>query len=442
MTLRYLDLFSGISAPHVAFAPLGWECAAFAEVDPFACALLAHRYPDVPNLGDVTKITKEVLGGLGRIDLVVGGSPCQDWSTAGRRAGLDGNRAPLAFSLFSLAALAGARWVIWENVPGLFSQNKGDDFRRVLAHAVDECGYRCAWRVLDARHFGVPQRRRRVFLVGHSRDWRASAAVLLEPESLRRNPAEGRKAGPRSARGVEKGARGESNGAVGFIPTAGSQGLMEAEECSPPMKRGSEGVCTVAVAFGISSDAVDRSGEGDGSAEQRAGLGIVEEASPSLRARGNNSVGTVAVAFDTYNQVLSPETQTLKGASGGKNEAVGVVAIPLLEVTGRTGRSTEDPVCGVGIGAETDPMFTLQARHQHGVGLFDRGQPPGDTCVRRLSPVECERLMGLPDAYTLVPWRKGLSSDGPRYKALGNSMVVPVVRWIGARISLWEEVAK
>ena len=188
--LRYLSVCSGIEAATVAWGPLGWKPVAFSEVERFPCAVLAHHYPEVPNLGDMTKIDGRKYRGT--VDLLVGGTPCQDFSVAGKRAGLSGERSGLALDFIRLAREITSRWILWENVPGCLSTNGGIDFG-YFAQALAECGYHLAYRILDAQFFGVPQRRRRVFLVGHLGDWRPAAAVLFEPHSLRRDTSQGRK---------------------------------------------------------------------------------------------------------------------------------------------------------------------------------------------------------------------------------------------------------
>ena len=204
---RYLSLFSGIEAATLAWHPLGWEPAAFAEVDPFACSVLQQRFPQVPNLGDVRKITQNRLAELGNVDLVVGGSPCQDFSVAGKGAGLEGKSGVLFFEsvrIFHAArSSCGTRFLLWENVCGALSRHQGRDFAVVVGKmagidavevphhgwgssgvALGEHGL-LQWRVLDAQYFGVPQRRRRVFALLDTGDWINTPPVLFEPEGLR-----------------------------------------------------------------------------------------------------------------------------------------------------------------------------------------------------------------------------------------------------------------
>jgi len=187
----YGSVCSGIECATVAWHPLGWTPAWFSEIEPFPCRLLAHYYPTVPNLGDMLKLHEKEIFQQSNIDVLVGGTPCQSFSTAGLRAGLDSPNGNLALQFCRILTIKRPRWFVWENVPGVFSSKKGEDFRSILC-GFSECGYSCAWRVLDAKFFGVPQRRRRVFVVGYlGNDWRPPAAVLFEPEGLRRDIAPG-----------------------------------------------------------------------------------------------------------------------------------------------------------------------------------------------------------------------------------------------------------
>jgi len=235
--VRYLSLFSGIEAATVAWEALGWEPVAFAEFEDFPKAVLAHHYPDVPDLGDVTKITEEQIIALGPFDVLVGGSPCQDLSVAGKRAGMkhdDGSttRSGLFDEQVRLFEIArkhnGCRYLIWENVPGAFSSNGGDDFAYVLGSLVgrsvpaptdgwknsgvclSEDGGRIAeWRVLDAQYFGVPQRRRRIFIVLDTGAWWSREPFLFESDCMRGDIAKSGNEGEGAASGTERGV-GES----------------------------------------------------------------------------------------------------------------------------------------------------------------------------------------------------------------------------------------
>ena len=190
--LIYGSVCDGIGAASCAWEPLGFRCAWRSEIAAFPSRVTKHHWPSVPNLGDLTRIGVDV--NAEPVDLLVGGTPCQSFSFAGGRAGLDDPRGHLAIEFLLLARRLGARWVVWENVPGVFSADEGEAFATFLGLMV-ECGYGVAWRVLDAQFFGVPQRRRRVFAVGYLGDWRPSVAVLLERPSMLRDPRTGSSAG-------------------------------------------------------------------------------------------------------------------------------------------------------------------------------------------------------------------------------------------------------
>ncbi len=182
--MKYGSVCSGIEAATAAWHPLGWQPQFFSEIEKFPCAVLKHHFPSVPNLGDMTKFKEWPDVG---IDLLVGGTPCQAFSVAGLRQGLADPRGNLALVYLGVVDKYRPRWVVWENVPGVLSSSGGRDFGAFLG-ALGELGYQWAYRVLDAQHFGVPQRRRRIFVVGHLGDWRGPAAVLFERKSVPGSP--------------------------------------------------------------------------------------------------------------------------------------------------------------------------------------------------------------------------------------------------------------
>lgn len=226
--MRYISVFSGIEAASCALEGMGWEAVAFSEIEPFSCAVLAARYPDVPNLGDITKIDWSPY--VGAVDLVVGGSPCQSFSIAGGREGLDGE-SRLMYEYIRCVQEVRPRWFLWENVPGVFSIDKGRAFG-ILLDAMDEFGYGLAWRVLDAQFFGVAQRRRRVFLVGCLGEGGASAAVLFEPQSVSGNTQPSREKREELARAA---GRGSSSGGFKFHQGARAGSIGYETEQSPSL---------------------------------------------------------------------------------------------------------------------------------------------------------------------------------------------------------------
>jgi len=221
--MRYLSLFSGIEAASAAWRDLeGWEPVAFCEIDKFPSDVLAYRFPDVPNLGDITKVDwKEVIAKYGAVDLIVGGSPCQSFSIAGGRASLDGE-SRLMFEYIRAVDEVRPKWFLWENVPGVLS-TRDNAFGQLLTE-MEKLGYGMAWRTLDAQFFGVAQRRRRVFLVGCTRGGGASAAVLFEPNSVCGNTQSSKQKREELAGAVEKRAgisgfkyhQGANAGSIGY----------------------------------------------------------------------------------------------------------------------------------------------------------------------------------------------------------------------------------
>jgi DNA (cytosine-5)-methyltransferase 1 len=384
--LNYLSVCSGIEAATVAWYDLGWKPAGFSEIEKFPSQVLAHHYPDVTNFGDMTKYKEWNINDP--IGLLVGGTPCQSFSVAGLRKGLDDPRGNLALTYVGILDRFRPKWCIWENVPGVLSSGGGRDFGSFLG-ALGEVGYGWAYRVLDAQYFGVAQRRRRVFVVGHFGDWRPAAEVLFESESLRGDIKKGR---------VEK-----QDSTRGFVPS---------------------------VANTLQTTCHDYS-----------------------RADGFNMIAFENSRRDTL-RFFDNVSNTLQAAagSGGGN-------VPCVAMQGNLiGRDAGGPQ-GIGV-SESNTMYTLTKTDVHAVAQFVdtyNGTIQGDVsatmtadmagpthsgpkvmqsmAVRRLTPVECERLQGFPDNYTNIP----KAPDGGRYKALGNSMAVPVMRWIGQRIDGYEQ---
>jgi len=377
----YGSICSGIEAATVAWTPLGWQPAFFSEIEKFPCQLLAHRYGSnmpnepicangVPNLGDMKNYEK---WGKHTIDLLVGGTPCQDFSIAGLRAGLAGERSSLVITFAHIIRKYRPRWIVWENVPGVLASGDGQDFADILglftgrrvekpengwknAGYVEgyENAYSVAWRVLDAQFTrahgfprAVPQRRRRVFLVGYFGTNKYPAAVLFDRESVFGNFAPGRET--RSS---------ITTGTSGSVGTSGEE----------------QTAVTAPVASTLNANYGTKYGQDNQHVDAGCPLFVCERGTEADKA----------IAFDCL--------------SGGKT-ANSVSNIP---------------------GA------------LHGVG---RAAIATKSQVRRLMPIECERLMGFPDNYTKLDEK---TADAPRYKALGNSMAVNCMRWVGERIQLVE----
>ena len=454
--MRYGSVCSGIEAATVAWHPLGWTPAWFAEIDPFPCAVLAHHYPSIPNLGDMTKITGDDLDRAGAIDLLVGGTPCQSFSVAGLRKGLADPRGNLALEFLRLLDRTRARWVVWENVPGVLSSAGGRDFGAFLG-ALGELGYGWSYRVLDAQYFGVAQRRRRVFVVGHLGDWRRACAVLLERSSLRGDPAPSREAGAGVAGCLDGGAHGG-----GFDDNDARAG--KCVEVAMPLRAGrqfsdmSDGNSNV-VAHALRADGFDASEDGTGRGTPLVAAPLPFDAvqvtsdknyssprpgDPCHPLAAHNAHGAT-IAYQCHGSNVGP-MGTVRAGNGNETGGVPFVAAPLTAGghpnSNAPGRRKEDDVNIVPIGFHPNARADEQQFLENQSGPITRGQQPGvfSTGVRRLTPVECARLQGFPDTYLDIPYRGKPACDGPKYKALGNSMAVPVMRWIGERIAAVESI--
>jgi DNA (cytosine-5)-methyltransferase 1 len=372
--MKYGSVCSGVEAATAAWHPLGWEPQWFSEIEKFPSAVLAHHYPDVPNLGDMTQFKEWPIDRS--IDLLVGGTPCQSFSVAGLRKGLDDPRGNLMLTYLAIAAQYQPKWLVWENVPGVLSSQRGRDFGTFLG-ALGQLGYGFAYRVLDAQYFGVAQRRRRVFVVGYLGDWRRAAAVLFERESMSGHPAPSREAGQKAAPTVTQGA--------------------------PFSRTGNQRVEAEAI---VAQCLTTRTG-----------------------SAYDPTTETLPIAFgaqNSANQGDSVSTQVTPTLDKSKTPAV---AIQAQALKGKQPKSQ-----GFGID-DSGVSYTLTSGDRHAVGT--------QSAVRRLTPTECERLQGFPDNFTQIPWRNKSADDcpdGPRYKAMGNSMAVPVMRWIGERIQMVENL--
>lgn len=451
---------SGIGAPECAWRDFGWQFAWQAEIEAFPSAVLAERFPGTPNLGDMTAIAARVIAGeIEAPDVLVGGTPCQSFSVAGLRGGLNDERGNLALEFVRLAnaidivrraAEKPPAWIVWENVPGVLS-DAGNAFGCVLAGlvgddapvvpvgrwtdagVVDGPARRAAWRILDAQHFGLAQRRERIFVLARAGagDWSAADALLPLVESRGWHPAPRREAGERPAPTVARGS-----------PGGRSYGL-DADTCDSliPLAFGGNNrsgpidVATARVAHGGPHGRLDFESEtfiahtlrasGFDASEDGTGRGtpLVAVAAPLTAGGHPNSNAPGRRKEDDVNLVRQPITF---GAQNSATQGDGVTfnAVATLD------KSKVPAVC----------CAILRGSFSGGAG----GRPEGDAsghfvsnaaAVRRLTPRECERLQGFPDDWTAITYRGKPAADGPRYKALGNSMAVPVLRWIGRRIA-------
>ena len=545
--MKYLSLFSGIEAASVAWEPLGWECVGVAEIEPFPVAVLKHHYPDVPQLGSVTDITEERIKSLGHIDLIVGGFPCQDLSVAGKRKGMVENetRSGLFFDAMRIVRWArrnnGLRWLLVENVPGIFSSRHGRDFAALVGEMVGgEFGVprngwkntgvalgeegQMEWCVLDAQWFGVAQRRRRLFALADFGNWADREPLLLERDCLLGHSAPRREAREGVAKCLTRGIGQRYDSETETMITAHAFKVRQGCEGSGKGYLGSD-----ELAFTISTHQDQHIAQPISFAQNQLGEVRTGEVMGTLNTNSNASgrcTPMVAQPITFGAQMSTPQTdvdlvQTLQA----KNPMA--VAQPIAIQGNLIGRDNGGPQ-GIGV-SESGAMYTLTKADVHGVALpvaFTRCDHGGDAVVdgtptmrcgsnysahlavaqpvafretadcltaaygtkwngnasadngslfaaqavapsltasndpsrspqssevtqqvaavhsasmqvRRLTPTECERLQGFPDGWTNIPWRnKPEAPDGPRYKALGNSMAVPCMRWIGERIQL------
>ena len=480
-TIEFGSVCSGIEAASVAWHPLGWRAAWLAEIEPFPAAALAHHYPTVPNLGDMTTIARRVLiGEVSAPDVLAGGTPCQAFSVAGLRNSLEDARGNLTLKFVELANaidLSRSRAgkppcvVKWENVPGVLN-TKDNAFGCFLAGLAGEddplqppggkwsnagCVYgptrSVAWRTLDAQYFGVAQRRRRVFVVASARPGFDPAQVLFEWDGMRRDSAPSRQTGEEAA-----GTLASRTGAGGFPGTD--------EACSGYLQ---PVVGTLDASYGRLQ----------GASGQDANHGhstlVVEcfggnrtsgplDVSTALNASGTAS-GTASGRQDFESETFvvhgSQDPDTLRdmahtlGRTQGQENAVCVPRVDIMP-TLRSGGGSKASHGAMSGDSKDEYLVPLAFDTTQMTSAANRSNPkPGDPChplaagshapavsilsqVRRLTPVECERLQGFPDGYTAIPWRGKPANqcpDGPRYKALGNSWAVPVARWIGRRIN-------
>ncbi len=427
--VRYLSVCSGIEAATVAWHPLGWEPVAFSEVDAFPSAVLKHHYPHVPNWGDMTKFQEWPDAA---IDVLVGGTPCQSFSVAGLRKGLADPRGNLALVYLAILDRYRPTWCCWENVPGVLSSDDGRAFGSFLG-GLGKLGYGFAYRVLDAQHFNLAQRRARVFVVGCLGDWRRAAAVLFERESLSGHPAPRREAGQDVAGELAKSLRGHSNASHRedsdtYVPAI-SPALKSRDYKGPSSDGDGDGDGSPLIAHSLRAEGFDASEDGTGRGTPLVVAAEGDIASPQ-RCGGNdhadyqNIVG-VAHAFDArQSDVIQYGDQAGPLDTDGHSIAVG-----FYKNQGSHGGGIDVELAPTLKGSDDGHQSNLVGVAQH-------------MAVRRLTPIECCRLMGFPDDYLDILYRGKPAADGPKYKALGNSMAVPCMSWIGKRIHMVEEIAE
>ena len=432
--MNYLSVCSGVEAATVAWHKLGWNPVAFSEIEKFPSEVLAHHYPGVPNLGDMSNY-KEWNFGKKTIDLLVGGTPCQSFSVAGLRKGLEDPRGNLALIYCGILDKFRPKWFIWENVPGVLSSNKGRDFGSFLG-AVGKLGYGFSYRVLDAQNFGVPQRRRRVFVVGHLGDWKPAAEVLFEPESLSRHIEESRKKRKDTPKDTRIGIDTSGPLQARDYKDMGTDGLNKTSAKMIPLLHQDHIDALCARDYkGLNSDSLDK----------KAIVEVFENHPSDSRVKEmGNTCQTVTSTWGSGGGNIpfvlnNPIAYSIR-EDGQKNN----MSVTELDVSNCL--SSHQPSI-MSHHAQTFVMdqavsFGWQNSDSQSMSVdtitptLDKSKTPAvakNMAVRKLTPIECERLQGFPDGYTNI---KENCPDGHRYKAMGNSMAVPVMKWIGKRIEL------
>jgi len=487
--VKYLSVCSGIEAASVAWHPLGWKPLAFSEIEPFPRAVLAHHYPHVPCHGDFTKLRDEAW--IADADVLVGGTPCQAFSVAGLRNSLSDERGNLSLEFVRLAdAIDNVRIgsgrkpaiIVWENVPGVLSVKDNAFGCFLSALAGDDTPYvpprgkwtnagvvagpkrTIAWRVLDAQYFGLAQRRRRVFVVASAREGFDPAAVLLEFEGVRRDSPPRRETGQvapaipsRSTAGGGLGTDFDCDGGVikAVAVEEVAETLIASDYKGPGHNRDHN-----FVAHSLKAEGFDANEDGTGRGTPLVPVAFHPTQDPisstdgSTHALGCGSKGgqaSVAVAVSLRGRDGGGTAYGISGELVVDDDHIG----PLDTTSGRGqgmvaeasqgGGDKPHVLAAIGVGADCyngdltgDVAMTLKAAGGEGNPATNLPTLVTNMAVRRLTARECERLQGFPDDYTLIPWKKKPASecpDGPRYKALGNSMAVPCMRWIGTRIA-------
>ena len=430
MKIRFGSVCSGIEAASVAWNPLGWEAAWFSEIEPFPCEVLKKHYPNVPNRGDMTSLPERIMSGeVEAPDMLCGGTPCQAFSVAGKRQSLDDHRGNLSLTFCEVAdaidhirTIHGKRAavVFWENVPGVLStkDNAFGCFLGELAGAnaplkTDTGRWPCsgyvvgpkrkiAWRVLDAQHFGVPQRRRRVFVVASARDDIDPTKILFEQNGVRGDSP-------------ESGSKGKNTSTF----AESSFGTFRQDDVVSTVR--ASGVC---LSGGSENLVISRKIYENHAQDGRYGEKDVAPTVVSRYGTGGNNVPLV---------LSHPNGAAAIAYEDGKTGT-------LISAKRRNAMLSDNPHSGINnanISPTLDTTIPTASKSQGGLAIISKQNISFKGCVRRLTPIECERLQGFKDNYTRIPYRgKNMEDcpDGPRYKAIGNSWAVPCVRWIGKRI--------
>lgn len=527
MTYTFGTFCSGIGAPEAAWMPLGWKPVFFSEIEPFPCAVLAHHYPSVPNLGDMTRINTAALP---EADIWMAGTPCQAFSVAGLRKSLDDDRGNLTLRFCEMVNERNPAVIVWENVPGVLS-TKDNAFGCFLAGLVGEgeplvcrdnswpnagmvVGPRrsAAWRVLDAQYFRLAQRRRRVFVVSfRTGDGHNPGAVLFEPDSVRRDSPPSRETGARVAASLTRGA--DSGGKGGYAgrrreddtnlavvssghgwwdesevgATVRSQdsitkadtlivGSLNANGKAAGSATQQDAECGMLVTHSLRAEGFDASEDGTGRGTPLVPVAMEPTYFSARLTRNSQTSNQVGIKDDGLSDALSTDGPGAIAFAQNQRDEIRDLNDCAGSLAAEPGMKQQTFVAYQCQGSNVGPMgtlrggngneaggvpFTIQERavsenpdagpqgkgYQQGIAYTLEARPKVQSvasamAVRRLTPRECERLQGFSDDFTAVPFRNKPASDGPRYRALGNSMAVPVVAWIGERIAKVLEARK
>ena len=481
--MRYFSVCSGIEAASVAWHDMGWTPVGFSEIEPFPCEVLKQRFPNVKNYGDLTNYEQWDVG-PGTADVLVGGPPCQAFSVAGLREGMADPRGNLSLIYFGLVKRLKPKWIVYENVPGLLSARSGSDFSALLS-ALAECGYGFAYRMLDAQHFSLAQRRQRIFLVGcSSGDWRHSAAVLFDGPSsfghFKKSEEAGQETPPASGAGagspsqqVPFGTRGnpdlahclettchDYSRADGFnmvLDGRKSKSHWDGSDVHPTLNQSNSGngspgysnqelfaqggsglVPALPIAFKVrcGGEYTGTKG-GEVRSNERGGTGMLhyEDKTFTVAATQDQFVATPQqLLYENHPNdsrvtgphEVAPTIAARFGTGGGNVPFVQNVSAVAFQPGNLARRAGSDP------STEVFPTLSKDSGDQN-------PHVAVPMAVRRLLPSECEALQGFPKNWTQISWRGKPADqcpDGPRYKAIGNSMAVNCMAWIGRRIQL------
>jgi DNA (cytosine-5)-methyltransferase 1 len=412
--MRYGSVCSGVEAASMAWEPLGWQPVFFSEIEEFPSEVLKTHWPEVPNHGDMEKFDEWGYQ-RGSIDVLVGGTPCQSFSIAGLRGGISDARGNLALTYCRMVDKLRPRWTVWENVPGVLSSGGGRDFGSIIG-ALAELGYSVSWRVLDAQNFGVPQRRRRVFLVGcSSGDWRDPAQVLFEQSCGTGN--------------FEKsGEKKQDDTAQVERSVARMRGFGDYEidgTCSTCKARDWKDVTDIVIDRPVADTLQTTSGDW-GRTDSLNYVAYEYHPQDSRVKEMGDVCQTVAARWGTggCNTPIVYESHPIDSRVKELDQVSSTVTVKWAKGTADTPlcvHGTQDPIV-------SDKAMPIQrnAGQENALLLGSK--------VRRLTPVEAERLQGFPDGHSDIGWKGKPTPDSHRYKAMGNSMAVPVMRWIGERI--------